>query len=326
MDFEMKSVRIGKRGFSRCFRNTRARYRKSHVESHDHARFCREGRLLRQERVLGDIDASVRAKQEQEKLEAKLAQSRKMEAMGVLADGIAHDFNNILSGILGLAEIVMSRCLPPKSPALGYLEDIVDAGGRAKELIAQLRCLALSGKDQRNLCRLHTILDEVLTLVEATLPEGTGLKKEIRWKRAEILADAVQIHQMLLNILTNAVQSLDHFPGEIVVSLDRIEFARCPLPHPDLKEGTFARLVVADTGCGITAETLDRIFDPYFTTRKQKGGKGLGLSVAYGIAKRHGGAVTVESEVGKGSVFTVYLPAVSVRNGGHHSKESVAAG
>lgn len=319
----MKSVPVGKRGFPGCFRRTGDRCRKKRVESHPRARFFRERRFPGPEGVPRDIDESIRANREREKREAQLAQSRKREAMAVLADGIAHDFNNILSGILGLAEIVKGRCLPPTSPALSYLEDIVDAGARAKELIGQLRCLTLSGRDQRTPCRLHTLLDEVLTPVEVALPEGAGLKKAIRWKGAEILADAVQIRQMLLNILTNAVQSLDPLPGEIVVSLDRVEFTGPPLPHPDLKEGIFARLAVADTGGGIAAETLEKIFDPYFTTWKQKGGRGLGLSVAYGIARRHGGAVTVESEVGKGSLFTVYLPAISVGKERNHAKGSV---
>jgi two-component system cell cycle sensor histidine kinase/response regulator CckA len=292
------------------------------VESHSHFQFDKGGRFLGAEGILRDIDDRIRAEREQERLEAKLAQSRKMEAMGVLADEIAHDFNNILSGILGLAEIVITRCLPADSPARGYLEDILDAGGSAKALIAQVRCLAVSGTGNRNVCRLHKLLEEVMPLVEATLPKGADLKKEIHWKTADILADAAQIHQMLLNLLTNAVQALDHSPGEIVVSLNRVKFHQHLLPHPDLAGETFARLVVADTGQGIPAETMSRIFDPYFTTRKETGGTGLGLSVAYGIVKRHGGAVTVESEVGKGSVFTVYLPVISGRSAGNQRKGS----
>ncbi|MCX5820060.1 MAG: PAS domain S-box protein [Deltaproteobacteria bacterium] len=292
------------------------------VESHSHFQFDQGGRFLRAEGILRDIDDRIRAEREQERLEAQLAQGRKMEAMGVLADEIAHNFNNILSGILGLAEIVIARFLPPNSPARGYLEDILDAGGSAKELIAQIRCLAVSGTENWNVCRLHKLLEEVMPLVEAILPKGAGLKKEIHWKTADILANAAQIRQMFVNLLTNAVQALGHSPGEIVVSLNRVEFPQHLLPHPDLEEGIFAQLVISDTGQGIPAETMSRIFDPYFTTRKETGGTGLGLSVAYGIVKRHRGAVTVESEVGKGSVFTVYLPVISGRSAGRHSKGS----
>jgi two-component system, cell cycle sensor histidine kinase and response regulator CckA len=292
------------------------------VESHSHLQFDQEGRFLRAEGTLRDIDDRIGMEKKQERQEVQLAQSRKMEAMGVLAEGMAHDFNNILSGILGLAEIVNTRCLPPNSPARGYIEDILDAGGNAKELIAQIRCLAVSGTDNRNVCRLHKLLEEIVPLVEATLPRGICLKREIRWKTADILANATQIQQMLLNLLTNAVQALGHSCGEIVVSLNRVEFPQHLLPHTDLAEGTFAQLVVADTGQGIPAEAMSRIFDPYFTTRKQMGGKGLGLSVAYRIAKCHGGTVTVESEVGKGSVFTVYLPVISEGSVGNHPKVS----
>jgi signal transduction histidine kinase len=268
-------------------------------------------------------DGEERIQPEHGRREAQLAQSRKMDAIGMLAEGMTHDFNNILSGILGLAEIVRTRCLTPESPARGYLEDILNAGDSAKEFIAQIRLLTAAGKENRSVCRLDEVLKEIVPLMEATLPAGAVLKTEMRWKKAAILADAAQIRQMLLNLMMNAVQALGPSPGEIDVSLDRVECLQRLLPHPDLRSGTFAQLTVADTGRGISVDNMSRIFDPYFTTRKQEGGKGLGLSAAYGIAKRHGGAITVESEVGKGSVFTVYLPVISGKDTGNNEMCSI---
>jgi signal transduction histidine kinase len=256
----------------------------------------------------------MRTQRDRERLAAQLSQSRKMEAVGRLADGFTHDFNNILSGILGLTEIVVSRMLPLDSPARAYLEEILEAGGEAKARIAQIRSFGISGKGKREICRLPELLEGIVPLVEETLPAVARLSREIHWKDAAILADEAQIKQMLLNLLTNAVQALDQSPGEVVVSLSSVEFSDSPLPHPELTEGKYACLIISDTGEGIPAESLNRIFDPYFTTRKALGGKGLGLPEVYGIVRRYGGVVTVESEVCKGAVFTVYLPAISERN------------
>jgi signal transduction histidine kinase len=264
-------------------------------------RFAREKRLAERRGGSAQSEADRRVQQEQ---------GRKREALGLLAEGVAHDFNNILSGILGLTEIVIGRCLPPGSPALSYLEDVMEAGGRARDLIARIHCLGPAAGGRRSPCRLRALLEEVLPLAEEAMPPGARLKRDLRWKGAEVLADAGQIRQLLMNLLTNAVQSLAGLPGEVAVRLERTELTEALLPHPDLGEGTFACLTVADTGHGMAAATLSRIFDPYFTTRKQEGGKGMGLSLAQGIARRHGGAITVESERGKGSVFRVYLPLV----------------
>jgi len=279
------------------------------VELNSHYHFDREGRFLGEEGVLRDIDDRIKAEQRQKRLEEQLLQSKKMEALGALADEIAHDFNNTLSGIMGLAEIVMTRCLPPDSPAQGYLADILSAGNRAKKVIAQTRSLAVAGAESRSSCLLHKIIEEALHLAEATLPAEITITREINWKKANILADPTRLHQMVLNLLTNAIQAIDNYPGRIVISLEKVELFAHSLPHPDLQAGIYAQLSITDSGRGISPENTGRIFEPFFSTRKAAGGTGMGLSTTYGIVRQCGGAVTVDSEVGRGSVFSVYLPA-----------------
>jgi CheY-like chemotaxis protein len=210
---------------------------------------------------------------------------------------------------MGLAEIAMTRCLPPDSPAQVYLEDILSAGNRAKKVIAQIRSLSVSGATAKTGCLLHNIIEEALHLAEATLSREITIVRKMNWKTAYVLADPTRLHQMILNLLTNAIQAIDDSPGEIAISLKKTELAAYALPHPELPAGMYAQLTIRDSGRGILPEHLGRIFEPFFSTRKAAGGTGLGLTATYGIVRQCGGAITVESEVGRGSVFSVYLPS-----------------
>lgn len=287
------------------------------VELNSHYHYDQEGRFRSEEGVLRDIDDRIKSEERQRRVEEQLILSKKMEAMGALADEIAHDFNNTLSGIMGMAEIAMTRCLPPDSPGQTYLEDIINAGNRAKKVIAQIRSLAASGSEAeiRSCCLLHKIIEEALHLAEATLPKEITIIRDTGWKTACILADPTRLHQMIFNLLMNAIQSIDIFPGKILVSLKKADLSAHSLPHTDLQAGIYARLTIRDSGRGIAPENMGRIFDPFFSTRKAVGGTGMGLAATYGIVRQCGGAITVESQAGKGSTFTVYLPAAQ-RTGG----------
>jgi signal transduction histidine kinase len=264
-----------------------------------------------------DLIHSGKAKQEPD---ASPARSGRLAAIGGLADEIAHDFNNVLSGILGLNEIVMTRCLPPGSPALGYLEEIADAGGRAKKLVSRLGRLAISARESRDVCHLGEILDAVIPPLSATLPEGARMTSRLHWKTAEISADEAQIQRLVLNLLAHAIHALDHGPGEIVVSLTKATSpGELPTHLGQAREGTFAQLVVADTGREIPSEILARVLDPGFASPKRLDRAAASLFEAFRIARLCGAEVAGASDAGRGSVFTVYLPATGTENAAHHA-------
>jgi two-component system cell cycle sensor histidine kinase/response regulator CckA len=242
-------------------------------------------------------------------LEKRLTQAQKMEAIGTLAGGIAHDFNNILSAIIGYTELSLID-ISKGSALQNNLQQVLKAGGRAKELVRQILSFSRQRESERVPVKVSLIVNEALKLLRATLPATIKIRHNIK-SHLSVLTDPTNIHQVLMNLCTNASFAMQADGGVLEVSLNDVDldadFAR---QHPDVKPGKFIRLMVKDTGSGMTAEATERIFDPFFTTKKVGEGTGMGLSVVHGIIKSHGGTILVESSPGMGSVFSVFLPAI----------------
>ena len=245
---------------------------------------------------------------ERKRLEAHLQQSQKMEAIGTLAGGIAHDFNNILAAILGYGEL-LAFDMPKDTPAWQNLQAVLKSCHRAKDLVGQI--LAFSRQNELNSMpvRIGSIVKEALKMLRASLPATIEIRRNIETPDGIVNANATQIHQVLVNLCTNASHAMREKGGVLGVSLSRFHAENAEnLPHHDLQPGAYLKLSVSDTGCGMRAEQMQRIFDPYFTTKEAGEGTGLGLAVVQGIVRSHSGAVKVASSPGKGSVFDVYLP------------------
>ncbi len=268
-----------------------------------------DGKRSYLEGFVEDISERKRAEAEKERLEAQLRQAQKLEAIGTLAGGIAHDFNNILAPIIGYTEMALSD-LPQLDPMRFGQEQTLIAAYRARDLVKQLLSFSRPGKEQQKIpVELGSVVKEALKLLKASLPSSIEIRYHIEKGTAN--ADPTQIHQVLMNLCTNAAHAMDE-KGILDVRLSRVSLNDGDLtgqPAVYIKPGAYLKLSVADTGFGMDKHTVDRIFDPYFTTKEVGKGTGLGLAVVHGIVKRHKGAVTVQSEPGKGTTFNVYIPA-----------------
>jgi PAS domain S-box-containing protein len=263
--------------------------------------------------IAHDISERKKAQEEKEKLEAYLRQTQKTEAIGTLAGGIAHDFNNILSAIIGYAELAMMK-VPRDSELADDLEEIYQAGERARDLVKQI--LTFSRQSERTLepMKVSETIDEALKLLRASLPATIEVRREIQ-SDALIMGDATQIHQIVMNLCTNSAHAMRERGGVLEIGLTNVELdSDFVSGHPDLLTGPYLNLTVSDTGQGMSPETLQRVFDPFFTTKDKEEGTGMGLSVVHGIVKSHGGAIYTYSEPGKGSSFRVFLPAIERRH------------
>jgi signal transduction histidine kinase/ActR/RegA family two-component response regulator len=256
-----------------------------------------------------DVSERMAAEEERRTLEAELRQAQKMEAIGTLAGGIAHDFNNILAAVMGNAELLAME-IDADDPAQEPIAEIRRASARARDLVRQI--LAFSRKQERPKAslELRPAVEEVVQLLRAGLPAGVDLRTEFAADVPGVLADATQIHQVLLNLCTNAWQALEGEPGRIEIRVEGVYLdEQAVRAHGGLSPGLHARLIVRDTGNGMDARVLERVFEPFFTTKGVGGGTGLGLAVVHGIVNAHGGAITVASTPGEGTTFDVYLPA-----------------
>jgi len=244
---------------------------------------------------------------ERRRLEQQLRLSQRLEAMGALAGGIAHDFNNILGAILGYCEMAL-RDASRGSRLRRDLDSIMTAGERGRALVDRVLAFSRSGLGERIAVHVEKVAREALDLLEAKLPEGIRVEAQLRAGRAAIFGDPTQVHQVLMNLGTNAVQAMPA-GGTLSVSLDAVRFeAGRAATVGDIAPGECIVLAVADTGTGIAREVIDRIFDPFFTTKEVGTGTGLGLSLVHSIVTGLGGAIDVASTPGAGSEFTVYLP------------------
>ncbi|MEO5957890.1 MAG: ATP-binding protein, partial [Opitutaceae bacterium] len=251
-------------------------------------------------------------------LEEQFRQAQKMEAIGTLAGGIAHDFNNILTAINGYTEL--ARLVLKENPEVrDYLGSVLQASSRATDLVRRILAFSRQEQLERVPLQLRTVMTESLKLLRATIPSTIEFETLLAADAPTVLADVTQIHQILMNLGTNAWHAMRDAPGRLQVKLERcVVDAAHTATQPRLHPGVYARISVTDTGCGMDKETLRRIFEPFFTTKPPGQGTGLGLSVVHGIIESHDGAVTVYSQPGEGTVFHLYFPA-------HAGKVAVAA-
>jgi PAS domain S-box-containing protein len=258
--------------------------------------------------IVGSIIDITRRKE----MEAQLRQSQKMEAIGTLAGGIAHDFNNILTAVMGYAYLAHEE-LPPEHPGRYKLQNVLKACNRAQELVRHILTFSRQAQKEREPIQLHLLVKETLKLLRASIPSTIAIRQDIRPQAGAVMADATQMHQVVMNLCTNAYHAMRQSGGVMEVRLQQVtvrpedittRFKLTPGPHLCLS--------VSDTGHGIPKSVIDRIFEPYFTTKEKGDGTGMGLSVVHGIVEGHGGQVTVYSEPDKGATFKVYLPLAPV--------------
>jgi signal transduction histidine kinase len=263
------------------------------------------------ERELREVEARRRhklAEKERADLEAQLRQAQKLEAIGVLAGGIAHDFNNILTSIIGFASLAKEN-LAEGTPSKEHIEEVLAASRRATDLVRQILAFGRRDEQERRPITMAPVVTKALKLLRASLPATIELRQAIDPAAGDVLADPTQLHQVVMNLCTNAYQAMGSSGGVLEISLGPIEvtadFAR---QHQNLHEGPCVELKIRDSGAGIEPAAVEHIFEPFFTTNGVGEGTGLGLSVVHGIVTSHDGAIAVDSQSGQGTVFTVYLP------------------
>lgn len=258
--------------------------------------------------VVQDQTARIEAERTQTELESQLRQAQKLEALGQLAGGIAHDFNNILTAIMAYAELALMDLDNPDE-VRQHLDQVQKASNRARDLVRRILTFSRQRKQERKPVPLTPVIEEAVNLVRSTLPATIEIAVQIAAGTPVVLADLSQIHQVLMNLCTNSAYAMRDRPGRLGIALERVNVdAALVRTQPDLREGCYARLTVSDTGSGIAPDILKRVFEPFFTTKEPGEGTGLGLSVVHGIMQDHEGAVTVESELGKGTTFRLYFP------------------
>jgi PAS domain S-box-containing protein len=265
------------------------------------------GRAYRMAGAIADITQRKHTEAERVRLEQRLRQAEKLEALGALAGGIAHDFNNILGAILGYAEMAM-QATPATSALKRYTRNIMVAANRARNLVDQILAYSRSSRGRRDIVDLRGVVEETLELVRASLPDQVQLEIALNVSPAMVVGDPTNLHQVVMNLCTNAIQAMPA-GGNLTVKLDAVVASvEQPLAQGTLSPGQYLRLSVGDTGTGIPAQLRDKIFEPFFTTKGPGSGTGLGLALVQGIVADLGGAIDVTSVADAGSTFDVYLP------------------
>ncbi len=248
--------------------------------------------------------------EERRQLEQDLRQAQKIDALGTLTGGIAHDFNNILAAIIGFTDVARGR-LPEGSRDKQHLDRVMEAAIRGRDLIKQMLTFSRKGGQEKRALRLASITRETMKLLRASIPSTVSIRVDVKNESGMILADLVQIQQVLLNLCTNAAHAMRDKGGILHVELSESMLDGSDGGPRGAKPGPYVRLMVRDTGAGISPDIMDKIFDPFFTTKKPGEGTGLGLSVVHGIVKQHDGHLTVASEPGDGATFIVYFPKIT---------------
>ena len=246
---------------------------------------------------------------EQKRMEARLRQSQKMEAVGTLAGGIAHDFNNILFPLIGYSEMLKDD-IPSDSPLQNNIDEILHAAFRAQELVKQILAFGRQANQDMKPMKLQPVVKEALKLLRSSIPTTIDIQPDIDPGCGVVIADPTQVHQIVMNLATNAYHAMENTGGKLVVTLKQARLEPVQPFFQDLAPGEYARLTFSDTGIGIEKNILDRIFDPYFTTKKKGKGTGLGLSVVQGIVKSCKGGIRIYSEPGEGTEIHVYIPLI----------------
>ncbi len=272
------------------------------------------GHLTGAQGIARDITERKHAEEALRQSEERLRQGQKLEAIGKLAGGIAHDFNNILAAILGYAELSVSE-ISPEHPVKNHLEQIAKAGRRARDVVQQILAFSRKLEQERRPIFLQTVLDEALNLLRATLPATIEIETKINADCSPIMADSTQMHQVILNLATNASHAMSSQGGRLEIVLEPIWLSGRPSGTlPELPKGRYVCFSVTDSGPGIAPDIQKQIFEPYFTTKSVGEGSGLGLSVVHGIVQSHGGAITVKSALGHGACFKIYLPCCAEKS------------
>lgn len=245
---------------------------------------------------------------ERRRLEIQLRQAQKMEALGTLSGGIAHDFNNILFAIMGYSEVALYD-MSDRQLVQQSIQQIIQAAIRARDLVQQILSFSKPSDEVRKPVQVHLIVKEVIKMLRATLPSSIDIQHRIDVGNDTVFADPTQIHQILMNLCTNAQHAIDSNKGTIEIDLSTVTIDKEDISLESvLKPGDYIKLSVRDTGCGMDSQTLERIFDPYFSTKPSGEGTGLGLAVIHGIVKSLAGGISVNSKPGKGSRFDILLP------------------
>jgi PAS domain S-box-containing protein len=250
---------------------------------------------------------------ERKQREADQLQASRMESIGVLAGGIAHEFNNVLAAIIGFAELA-TLDMDPSGPTYRHLQSVLTAGRRAKELVQQILTFSRKNHPVRQPVSLPALAQEVLRLVRASVPTTIAIASHIDPEAGEVLADPTHLHQILMNLCTNAAYAMRQTGGTLELTITCVEVHGAGAATQALSPGPYVRLTVRDTGDGIPPEVLEHIFEPFFTTKEVGEGTGMGLAIIHGIVTSYNGAVSVESTPGVGSIFTVDLPRLAPTN------------
>ncbi len=259
--------------------------------------------------VSADITEHKKAEKKNSVLESQLQQSQKMESIGTLAGGIAHDFNNILFPVFGYLEMILED-IPKDDPMRDNLEEIFNGAQRARDLVKQILTFSRQSDHELKPLKTQLVIREALKLLRSSIPSTIKMNENINKGCGLVMADPTHIHQIVMNLCTNAFHAMEESGGKLNVTLDEIQLTIDDLKSPAMAPGPHICLMVSDTGHGMEQHIIDRIFDPYFTTKPTGKGTGLGLAVIHGIVKDYGGHINIYSEPGKGSEFKIYLPVI----------------
>ncbi len=267
--------------------------------------------ILYYEGFVSDITQLCKTRQRNKTLQIRLQQAEKMDSIGKMARGIAHDLNNILSPIIGYSDLLI-ELVPNEGNIYKYVNNISKAAGRAKDLVKQIHTFGQPETQKKEPIQVENIIKEVLNFISGLAPDNIKIEHTVKAGISRINADAIHIHQILMNLCTNAIHAMEESGGELTVKLSEHEYTDEILNSKllNLKPGKYIDICIKDTGSGIPQEIISKIFDPYFTTKDKGKGKGIGLATVHSIVKNNEGDITVKSKPGSGTIFHVYLPSL----------------